>query len=156
MKQHCNMWTIWGTWIGLPAFALVLGFAVGWMGGVFVLGVGIIAQIVYLRVFPRFSRVLGYGSVADISAGPIAPSSAPIDVTFYTAGVCPFCPIVRERLEALSDELNLTINEIDVTFRLDTIREKGIRSVPVVEVNDRLLHGNATSSQLALFLQEAT
>ncbi len=156
MKQHCNMWTVWGTWLALPVFALVVGIAAGWLGGVFVLTVGIIAQIVYLRVFPRVSRILGYGSVADVSADPIVPSSSPIEVTFYTAGVCPFCPIVRRRLEALSGEMDLTINEIDVTFRLDTIREKGIRSVPVVEVNERLLHGNATSSQLALFIREAT
>jgi len=37
----------------------------------------------------------------------------------------------------------------------DVIRAKGLRSVPVVEANGRLLVGNATSAQLADFLRSA-
>lgn len=37
----------------------------------------------------------------------------------------------------------------------DVIRAKGLRSVPAVEANGRLLVGNATSAQLADFLLSA-
>jgi hypothetical protein len=46
--------------------------------------------------------------------------------------------------------------EADVTFRPGLIREKRLRSVPVVEVNGRTRVGNATSAQLAELLAGAS
>jgi hypothetical protein len=36
-----------------------------------------------------------------------------------------------------------------VTFRPEIVRSKGLRSVPVLEADGRLLTGNATSAQTA-------
>jgi glutaredoxin len=98
---------------------------------------------------------MGYGSVQDTPA-----SSASIDaplpkVTFYTASVCPFCPIVRRRLADLQRQRPFEIEEVDVTFRPEIIRAKRLRSVPVLEANGRLLVGNATSARIAEFLGSA-
>ncbi len=155
MKQHCNIWAIWGTWAGLPALAVFVGLYSHWSGGLVVLVIGVVAQVVYLRTFPGMSRFLGYGSVEDVPAEPVILLDRPSAVSFYTASVCPFCPIVRRRLEALKDEFGFEIVEIDVTFRPRVIREKNIKSVPVVEINGQFLFGNATSAQLSAFLRDA-
>jgi glutaredoxin len=69
--------------------------------------------------------------------------------------VCPFCPIVRRRLEELERKSGLQVREIDVTFRPDIVLAKGLRSVPVLEANGQVLVGNATSAQIAAFLEHA-
>ncbi|NIA28857.1 MAG: hypothetical protein GWP06_02955 [Actinobacteria bacterium] len=48
--------------------------------------------------------------------------------------------------------LGFDLLEVDVTFRPDIIKSKGIRSVPVVEFNKKLLTGHSTSAQLAKLL----
>jgi hypothetical protein len=47
------------------------------------------------------------------------------------------------------------VEDIDVTFRPEIIRSKGLRSVPVLEANGRVLVGNATSARIAEFLKTA-
>jgi len=74
-------------------------------------------------------------------------------VTLYTANVCPFCPIIKRRLAELQRHNRFEIEEVDVTFRPEIIRAKGLRSVPVLEANGRLLVGNATSARIAEFLR---
>ena len=73
-------------------------------------------------------------------------------VIVYTANVCPFCPIVKKRLAELQRELDFELEEMDVTFRQDIIKKKGLRSVPVIETDGRYLVGNATTAQLVEFL----
>jgi len=155
MKQQCPLPFVWLTWMGLPLLALLLGVTRGWQAAVFVLVVGVAGQLAYVRGFPRISRWLGYGSVADEPAGQVAKDLTRTKVTLYTANVCPFCPIVRKRLLDLREGMGFDLEEIDVTFRPQLVLRKGIRSVPVVEAGGRLLVGNATSAQLAAFLAEA-
>jgi glutaredoxin len=155
MEQRCHLSAVWLTWLGLPLLALAFGLRVGLAAGLAVSVVGIVGQVVYVRWFPHLSRWMGYGSVADTS-----PASAPVPtpwplVTLYTANVCPFCPIIRRRLAELQRQRGLEINEVDVTFRPDIIRAKGLRSVPVLEADGRLLVGNATSAQIVEFLSGA-
>lgn len=153
MEQRCYLWAVWLTWVGLPLLALVVGLRVGWAAAVVVLLVGVVGQVLYIRWFPSISRWVGYGSVADVPAASIpAPAGPPARVTLYTANVCPFCPIVKRRLTDLQRRLGFALDEIDVTFRPEIIRAKGLRAVPVVEANGRLLVGNATSEQLAALL----
>jgi len=154
MEQRCHVAMIWLTWIGMPLLALVVGFRSGVVAGVMVLLVGIVAQVLYLRWFPRIARWVGYGSVADAPAEPIRAPLVP-RVTLYTANVCPFCPIVRDRVKALQRQNQFDVEEIDVTFRPEIIRRKGLRSVPVLEANGQLLVGNATSARIAEFLKKA-
>jgi glutaredoxin len=93
--------------------------------------------------------------VADTAAAPTAPSKPLPAVTLYTASVCPFCPIIRRRLAELQRQHAFEVREIDITFRPEIVRAKGLRSVPVLEANGRLLVGNATSAQIAEFLRSA-
>ena len=156
MEQRCHLSAIWLTWLGLPALALVVLWRLGWVAAVFVLAVGVVGQILYIRWFPRLSTSLGYGSVGDVAAPAQAPPTPGMRVTLYTANVCPFCPIIKSRLGELQRTLGFEMEEVDVTFHPEIIRAKKLRSVPVVEANGQFLVGNATSKDLAAFLGQAT
>jgi glutaredoxin len=156
MEQRCHLAAVWLTWLGLPLLAVVVGVRIGWAAAGAVLLTGILGQVLYVRWFPHISRWLGYGSVSDIAAGPAREAEPRLPrVKLYTANVCPFCPIVKRRLADLRRQMGFEVDEIDVTFRPDLVRAKGLRSVPVVEAGGRLLVGNATSAQLADFLRGA-
>jgi glutaredoxin len=155
MEQRCYLWAVWLTWLGVPLLALLVGVRIGWLAAGIVLLAGVIAQVLYIRWFPSISRWVGYGSVADVPARSALALSAPPRVVLYTASVCPFCPIVKRRLTDLRRRMGFELEELDVTFRPEVVRAKGLRSVPVVEANGRLLAGNATSEQLAAFLNES-
>jgi glutaredoxin len=163
MKQQCYLAMVWLTWLGLPLLAVVVGLRAGLVRGlpvgvvaaVFVLLVGIVAQVLYVRWFPHVSRWAGYGSVADSPADPTSMPPQLPRVKLYTANVCPFCPIVKRRLSELQRQRPFELEEIDVTFQPEIIRSKGLRSVPVLESNGQLLVGNATSKQIADFLSAA-
>ncbi len=151
MKQQCYLWNVWFAWLGLPALAIGMGVVRGWWAAVVVLLVGVFAQILYIRIFPRVSRWLGYGSVEDEAAVSVLHAEAASRVTLYTASVCPFCPIVKRRIIELQRNLRFELVEVDITFQPGLIREKGFRSVPVVEMDGRYWVGNATSAQLVAF-----
>ncbi len=152
MKQECPLINVWLTWIGVPALAIAMGMLTYWWAGGFVLVAGVFAQFYYVRMFPRISRLLGYGSVENVKASAPAESRVTAKVILYTANVCPFCPIVKKRLAELQRELKFELEEKDITFRQDIVREKGLRSVPVVETDGRYWVGNATTAQLVEFL----
>ena len=143
---------VWLTWLGLPLLAVAAGWRAGVAAGVVVLAVGILAQIAYIRWFPRLSTVMGYGSVTDTPAPAGIPVPPLPRVTLYSASVCPFCPIVRRRLVELQQQAPFELVEVDVTFRPEIVRSKGFRSVPVLEANGRWLVGNATSARILAFL----
>ncbi len=155
MQQRCHLAMVWLTWLGLPLLAILIGRRAGPLAGVVVLAVGVVAQVAYVRWFPHLSRWLGYGSVADTPAEPAALAAPLPRVTLYTASVCPFCPILRRRLTELQRQIRFDVEEVDVTFRPEIVQAKGLRSVPVLEANGRLLVGNATSAQIAGFLRTA-
>jgi glutaredoxin len=152
MKQQCYLFIVWLSWLGLPAIAILLGVVTGWWATLVVLLVGVFAQIVYIKIFPNVSRLIGYGSVEDIGVEPDKQTGTVPKITLYTANVCPFCPIVRQRLVVLQRTMGFELSEVDVTFQPGLIREKGIRSVPVIEASGRFWIGNATSAQLVSFL----
>ncbi len=157
LKQQCYLAVVWLTWLVVPALAVVVGARRGWPVGAVVLVVGLAGQMAVLRWsrrwFPLLSPWLGYGSVADVAAGGGAVLGVPPRVTLYTASVCPFCPIIRQRLAALRATVAFDLQEVDVTFRPDLVMRKGFRSVPVLEAGGRYLVGNATSAHLLAFLQ---
>lgn len=160
MKQRCTMVNIylnWAVYLGGLAWFGVRGewsWAVAWLTGVPVL------MWVYLRVFPRISRYLGYGSVEDEPGreGPADPRGVGADrrVVLYTAAGCPFCPVVEERLRALQRTAGFELEKVDVTLRPDLLREKGIRGVPVVEVDGRVQVGHATTAELSALVAGET
>jgi len=152
MKQECKLGMIWLTWLGLPMLALIMAIKQGWVAAVFILIVGVFGQIIYIKVFPKISRWLGYGSVEDVAVNTTQKLKVPAKVILYTANVCPFCPIVKQRLIELQKNLEFQLEEIDITFKPNLIKEKGFRSVPVIEKDGKYLIGNATSAQLNAFL----
>jgi hypothetical protein len=50
---------------------------------------------------------------------------------------------------ALREQMEFSLEEVDVTLKPGVLIAKGIRAVPVVEAGDHRLAGNATSEQLA-------
>ena len=155
MEQRCHLSMVWLTWLGLPLLAILVGLRTGVVTGLAVLTAGVVGQMLYIRWFPSISRSLGYGSVTDTPAADVPSSGTLPGVTLYTANVCPFCPIIRRRLADLQRQSGFTVQEIDVTFRPEIVRAKRLRSVPVLEANGQLLVGNATSAQIAAFLEKA-
>lgn len=99
------------------------------------------------------TKLRGYGPVKDKL--PSSVSRAPIEVAFYSHNGCPYCPIVKERLEALQKEMGFTLTKTDLSFKPQVAANKGIRSVPVVEVGSERLIGNATTEQLAQLIASA-
>jgi glutaredoxin len=155
MEQRCHLAMVWLTWLGLPLLAALVGLRTGVVAGFVVLAAGVIAQVLYVRWFPSISRSMGYGSVADTPAAAVPTVGKLPAVTLYTASVCPFCPIVRRRLAELQRQRRFEVRDIDVTFRPEIVRAKGLRSVPVLEASGQFLVGNATSAQISEFLERA-
>ncbi len=154
MKQQCNITFVYGSWVillGGLAFYVIKGEyvqAVFWV--VFIL----LALWAYVRFFPKISRYMGYGSVDDQPAKEV--QSADAIVTIYTGVGCPFCPIVKTRLVDLQKRMGFSLKDIDVTLKPDLLISKGIRALPVVEVGNATLVGNATSEQLAKMIMESS
>lgn len=161
MKQRCYLAAIYLNWLvlaGGEVFFLLkgsYGWALAWL--VFVpLGLWI-----YVRSFPSISRAMGYGRVDDHPAEDLPHAAANLqyeapDVTLYTALGCPFCPIVKKRLKALREQVNFNLRVVDVTLHPGVLAEKHVRAVPVVEMGDRRIEGNATSKQLAELVRAKT
>jgi glutaredoxin len=97
---------------------------------------------------------MGYGSVEDQPATDVHTSKG--KVVLYTGLGCPFCPLVKKRLNKLQSTMGFELTETDVTLKPDLLIAKGIRALPVVEVGGALWVGNATSQQLASFILNHT
>lgn len=152
MKQQCYLVVIYLNWlllVGGVAFLLFTGryaFAITW------LVIVPLALWSYIRIFPSISQAMGYGEVHDHPAGNSTEANqdrTASTVTLYTALGCPFCPIVEKRLRALRERMSFELKKIDVTLRPDLLTSKGIRAVPVIEVGERRVQGNASSEQLS-------
>lgn len=118
-----------------------------WVLAAFWLVAAPLAQWLYIRKFPSMSTAMGYGPIADEPA--TLAGKSPVKVTLYTALGCPFCPLIAERLATLRNEIQFTLDTVDVTLRPDLLASKGIRSVPVVEVNGRFLFGLVSTKELS-------
>jgi glutaredoxin len=112
------------------------------------------ARWVSLRLSPFTSKWRGQGSVTDKLPASVV-NKVHVEVAFYSHNGCPFCPIVKRRLDALQKEMNFTLTKIDLTFKPQVASSKGIQSVPVVEVGKERLFGNATTEQLAQLIAGA-
>jgi glutaredoxin len=147
MKQECHIVSIYVNWILCLG---VLGFMIYRRDWVFAATWAVIVPAglwLYVRNFPKISHLIGYGKLDDRPAGEVGRAS--VKVNFYTALGCPFCPVVEQRLHALQPKMDFTLEKIDVTLKPELLSSKGIRSIPVVEVEDRRLVGNATTEQLS-------
>ncbi len=106
-----------------------------------------------LKLHPLTLKWRGDGAIADTL--PPQVSNTPVEVTIYSHSGCPFCPVLKRRLKDLQKQMDFTLREIDLTMRPQVAANRGIQSVPVVEVFDNRLLGNATTDQLAEFIAGA-
>ena len=111
------------------------------------------ARFASVRLSGFTSKLRGYGPIEDKL--PSSVTKANIEVAFYSHNGCPYCPIVKQRLEALQKEMGFTLTKTDLSFKPQVAAHKGIRSVPVVEVGSERLIGNATTEQLAQLIAGA-
>ncbi len=153
MKQQCHLAMIYLSWaVYLGGLAALLWFGQWAIAAAWLVGTPVI-QWMYIRKFPRFSSRMGYGQIVDEPAAATRP--APVKVTLYTALGCPFCPLIGERLASLHQTMGFSLDKIDVTLRPDLLASKGIRTVPVVEVEGRFLFGLVSTKDLAAAVLEA-
>ena len=157
--QQCSVAGLALGWIGYAVGVAYFTYRQEWVIALLLMaGVPCVRWALY-RSFPRISRFLGYGRIADglFSNPPLrgSPPVAPVAVNVYTFFSCPFCPIVLARLRALQQQMGFTLTTIDVTLKPQTLTTKKIRSVPVVEVGDHRLVGNSTTEQLAALIAGA-
>jgi hypothetical protein len=151
MKQECTVRSLYFSGIVVvilyPAGLAFLAYEAKWPIFVLLLVFLPCFKWAYLRFFPSISEWRGYGSVDDRL--PVSVEKARVEVTYYHLLGCPFCPIVAQRLNALQKRMNFLLKTIDLTLKPQLAASKGIRSVPVVEVGEDRLVGNATTEQLA-------
>ena len=142
MKQQCHISFVYSSWLLLVlgiTFYLFLGHylqALLWL-----LFVPLFLWL-YVRYFPSLSRYMGYGSVEDQPAVDVARTAAAVKL--YTGLGCPFCPIVKRRLTELQSKMAFDLHEVDVTFKPELLVSKGIRALPVVEIDEARWVGNGT------------
>ncbi len=149
-KQQCSVASLYFGWLVYFAALAYFVYQRSLGGVLFVLVLVSVLKWVYLRYFPRFSNLIGYGRIEDKLPSTVA--RAPVAVTYYSFLGCPFCPIVLERLVALQKQMGFTLGRIDLTLKPQVLASKGIRSVPVVEVGHDRLVGNSTTEQLAALI----
>jgi hypothetical protein len=150
-KQQCQVMGLILSWAAYFAGLAYMGYERHWIGGIAWLFVVPSVRWALFRYFPILSRFLGYGRVDDKL--PVQVNRATVAVTFYSFFSCPFCPIVWQRLQALQKEMDFTLEKIDVTLKPQILASKGISAVPVVEVWNGRLVGNATTEQLAELIE---
>ena len=146
MKQQCHIAMIYLSWAVYLGGLVVLVSYSHWALAALWLAIVPAIEWLYIRKFPSFSASMGYGPITDRPADALTP--APVKVTLYTALGCPFCPLIEQRLDTLRKSMNFTLEKIDVTLRPDLLASRGIRTVPVVEVQGRLLTGLASTRDL--------
>ena len=157
MKQQCKLTNLY---FGVLMFAILYAGGVAYYAykgnwPVVLLWLVLLpcARWVGLRLSPLTSKWRGLGPVDDKL--PASVNRAHVEVVFYSHSGCPFCPIVKRRLETLQREMDFTLTKIDLSFKPQLAASKGIRSVPVVEVGNERLIGNATTERLAQLIAGA-
>jgi glutaredoxin len=151
MKQQCHISFVYGSWFILLCGLIFYVIKGDYLQACFWVFFIVLFLWLYVRYFPSLSRYMGYGSVADQPAKDIQQINT--KVFLYTGLGCPFCPLVKRRLIELRSKMGFELNEIDVTLKPDLLISKGIRALPVVEVEKAHWVGNATSEQLATFIK---
>jgi glutaredoxin len=150
LPQRCYLAVLYLNWVLYFGVAIALALR----GSYAFLGVWLIAAPVfmyaYVRLFPRMSPAMGYGSVVDAPAAHTPRT--PVRVTMYSGLGCPFCPLMERRLRALQQDMGFELDVVDVTARPGLIRGAAIRSVPTIEVDGRRHAGCITSQELAVLI----
>src|SRR5262245_38624106 len=132
-KQQCSVVGLALGWIAYAAGIAYFTYQHEWpVAALWIVGMPALRWTLY-HSFPRITRVLGYGPIADTVPSPPTwhsnAQAASVAVNFYSFFSCPFCPIVLARLQALHVHMGFTLRIIDVTLKPQTLLAKGIKSV---------------------------
>lgn len=154
MKQQCNVSFVYSS-----LFILIGGIVYFLIKGLYIhiilWALTILAAVwLYDRLFPRISRFLGYGPIDDEWANQLDQTR--VNIVLYTGLACPFCQIIKKRLKELQPRMEFNLKEVNVTLRPVVVISKGIRALPMLEVGDSKLVGNATSDELVKFIMDAS
>ncbi|MGA9474436.1 MAG: hypothetical protein WBV36_18355 [Terriglobales bacterium] len=146
--QQCSVAGLYRIWGAYAAGLVFFAWTAHWIAFGFFLVLVPVGKLLQMRFYSQLSSLFGYGPIAnDQIPAAVAISSA--IVTYYSALGCPFCPIVLQRLHALQGQMGFTLQTINLSLNPQLAVTRGIRSVPVVEVDGHRLTGNVTSEQLA-------
>jgi len=156
LPQRCPIVMVWFTAVVYVGAAILLAFVAPFPTLVTWLAAVPLFLWLYVRIFPRISWAMGYGSVADQALAAAEAPSAPKHVTLYTGLGCPFCPIVERRLEALQGRMGFELQVVDVTARPDVASREHIRALPVVTVDGQRRAGCATTDELIALIAGAS
>ena len=155
LPQQCPIVMVWFTAVVYVGAAILLAFVAPFPMLAWLAAVPLFLWL-YVRIFPRISSAMGYGSVADQAMAVAEAPPAPKRVTLYTGLGCPFCPIVERRLEALRGRMGFALEVVDVTARPDVASREHIRALPVVTVDGQRRAGCATTDELIALIAGAS
>ena len=118
MKQQCTLTSLYIAVLGFSILyaggAVFLAFRHNWPALLGWLVLLPCARWAGLRLSPYTSKLRGQELVEDKL--PAAVNKAHVEVTLYSHSGCPFCPIVKRRLEALQKEMDFSLTKIDLSF----------------------------------------
>ena len=146
--QQCNVASLYRIWAGYAAGLIIFACTANWIGLGLWLVLVPVGKLLQMRFYSQLSRLFGYGPIAHDHL-PAAVAMTPVLVTYYSALGCPFCPIVLQRLLALQKNMGFNLENVNLLLNPQIAASRGIRAVPVVEVDGSRLVGNVTSDQLA-------
>jgi len=70
----------------------------------------------------------------------------------HKSDICPFCAEAKRSIEALRQNYNFELKEVDVSWRPEILIKKGIKEVPTMEVGGKKIVGVPTVRQLLALL----
>ena len=146
--QQCNVASLYRIWAGYAAGLVIFACTANWIGLGLWLVLVPVGKLLQMGFYPQLSRLFGYGLIANDQL-PAAVTTTSVVVSYYFAPGCPFCPIVLRRLQALQKQMGFKLQDVNLFLHPQIASSRGIRAVPVVEVDGSRLVGNVTSDQLA-------
>jgi glutaredoxin len=154
MKQQCNISFVYSSLsilVGGTVYFLLKGLYFH-----IILWIFFILALVWLydRFLPVILGYLGYLTMDDEWANQLDHTQ--VNVILYTGLACPFCKIIKKRLKELQPRMDFKFKEVNITLKPVVVISKGIHALPVLEVGESRLVGNATSDQLVKFIMEAS
>ena len=77
-----------------------------------------------------------------------------LTVTMWTAGWCQPCKETQRIMERLAQSMGFRLDLRDVVFYTENAAAAGIRTVPTIQVGNRMLVGRMSETELRRVLEE--
>jgi len=76
-----------------------------------------------------------------------------VDVVVVGAEWCGNCPAVKDNLKHICQENNISLKVLDFDNDFEEVKKLGVRSLPTVLFNGKILTGSKTKTELEKFLE---